>query len=172
MWPWCVRLHKNGGVILLAPTCPRQFGAGILGSQQSRPSHIHSEGERCPHFRSSSLIWSTNTLPLRFELVRRPQWLRPRAHCKQSASKDHHRRGARSFRRTTKEWWWRLWPLVVPQVENMAADAAARGFCRVESRKHKRSAAMLAAETDAARCDEILDNEIRESLTGLADSIS
>jgi hypothetical protein len=28
---------------------------------------------------------------------------------------------------------------------------------------------MLAAETDAAKCYEILDNEIREALTGLAD---
>ena len=35
-----------------------------------------------------------------------------------------------------------------------------------------RVSAMLAAETDAARCYQILDNEIREALTGLADSIS
>ena len=35
-----------------------------------------------------------------------------------------------------------------------------------------RVAAMLAAETDAARCYEILDAEIREALTGVADSIS
>jgi hypothetical protein len=35
-----------------------------------------------------------------------------------------------------------------------------------------RVAAMMAAVTDAARCYEILDAEIREALTGLADSIS
>jgi hypothetical protein len=34
-----------------------------------------------------------------------------------------------------------------------------------------RVAAMMAAETDAARCYEILDSEIREALNGLADSI-
>jgi hypothetical protein len=33
-------------------------------------------------------------------------------------------------------------------------------------------ATVLAAETDAARCYEILDAEIREALTGVADSIS
>ena len=32
--------------------------------------------------------------------------------------------------------------------------------------------AMSAAETDAARCYEILETEIREALTGVADSIS
>ena len=32
-----------------------------------------------------------------------------------------------------------------------------------------RLAAMLAAETDEARCYEILENEIREALTALAD---
>ena len=31
---------------------------------------------------------------------------------------------------------------------------------------------MCGAETDAAKCFEILDTEIREALTGLADSIS
>jgi hypothetical protein len=31
---------------------------------------------------------------------------------------------------------------------------------------------MSAAETDAARCYEILETEIREALTGVADSIS
>ena len=35
-----------------------------------------------------------------------------------------------------------------------------------------RISAMLAAETDAARCYEILDGEIREALTGVSDSIS